>query len=187
MATGYNKNLLPSQIITDTLTYRTLFGDRSISNPNTFFARITEKWRHDGDVCQSCSIIFFQCHHMSLMDFVVSPPGCGRSVTDFWGRDTHEAQLRCPDQVDGDIWIWSTRRVLSSTKLPRPWSPWESSPSRKNPHCRVGNRTRDLMISSQKLWRLDHEAGLIIESKDTNTIIRYRVSTIKIYGRISFS
>jgi hypothetical protein len=24
-----------------------------------------------------------QCHHMSLMDFVVSPPGCGRSVTDF--------------------------------------------------------------------------------------------------------
>jgi hypothetical protein len=24
-----------------------------------------------------------KCHHMSLMDFVVSPPGCGRSVTDF--------------------------------------------------------------------------------------------------------
>jgi hypothetical protein len=23
------------------------------------------------------------CHHMSLMDFVVSPPGCGRSVADF--------------------------------------------------------------------------------------------------------
>jgi hypothetical protein len=23
---------------------------------------------------------------------------------------------------------------LSSTKLPRQWSPWESSPSRKNPH-----------------------------------------------------
>jgi hypothetical protein len=23
-----------------------------------------------------------QCHHMSLMDFVVSPPGCGRSVSD---------------------------------------------------------------------------------------------------------
>jgi hypothetical protein len=26
---------------------------------------------------------FFQCHHMSRMDFVVSPPGCGRSVTNF--------------------------------------------------------------------------------------------------------
>jgi hypothetical protein len=24
-----------------------------------------------------------QCHHMSLMDFVVSPLGCGQSVTDF--------------------------------------------------------------------------------------------------------
>jgi hypothetical protein len=43
---------------------------------------------------------------MSLVDFVVSPTGCGRSVTDFWGWDAHEAQLRCPDEVDGDIWIW---------------------------------------------------------------------------------
>jgi hypothetical protein len=25
-----------------------------------------------------------QCPHTSLMDFLVSPPGCGRSVTDFW-------------------------------------------------------------------------------------------------------
>jgi hypothetical protein len=44
------------------------------------------------------------------MDFVVSPPGCGRSVTDFWGWDAHEAQLRCPDKVDGDV--LSTRRGL---------------------------------------------------------------------------
>jgi hypothetical protein len=40
---------------------------------------------------------------MSLMDFVVSPPGYGRNVTDFWSLDAHEAQLRCPDEVDGDI------------------------------------------------------------------------------------
>jgi hypothetical protein len=26
---------------------------------------------------------FCQCNHMSLVDFVVSPPGCGQSVTDF--------------------------------------------------------------------------------------------------------
>jgi hypothetical protein len=32
--------------------------------------------------------------------------------------------------------------------------------SRKNAHGRAGNRTRDLMISSQTLWPLDHEAGL---------------------------
>jgi hypothetical protein len=49
---------------------------------------------------------------MSLMDFVVSPPGFGWSVTDFLGRGAHEAQLRCPDEVDGDIWIWSTKRGL---------------------------------------------------------------------------
>jgi hypothetical protein len=46
---------------------------------------------------------FSQCHHMSLMDLVGSPPGCGRSVTNVWGLDAHEAQLRCPDVVDGDI------------------------------------------------------------------------------------
>jgi hypothetical protein len=49
---------------------------------------------------------------MSLMDFVVSRPGCGQSVNDFWGWDTHKAQLRSPNEVDGDIWIWSTRRGL---------------------------------------------------------------------------
>jgi hypothetical protein len=42
-----------------------------------------------------------------------------------------------------------------STKLSRAWSPWGSSLSRKNPHGRTGNRTRDLMISSQKLWPRD--------------------------------
>jgi hypothetical protein len=49
---------------------------------------------------------------MSLMDFFVSPPGCGRIVTDFRRWDAQEAQLRCPEEVDGDIWIWSTRRGI---------------------------------------------------------------------------
>jgi hypothetical protein len=103
---------------------------------------------------------------MSLIDFVVSPPGCGRSVTDFWGWDTHEAQLRCPDEVDGDT-VYGYKVPggalnLSSTELPRPWSPMESSPSRKNPHGRTGNQTRDLKISNQKLWPLDNEAELEI-------------------------
>jgi hypothetical protein len=40
---------------------------------------------------------------MSLMHLVVSPPGCGRSVTDLRGWEAHEAQLRCPDEVDGEI------------------------------------------------------------------------------------
>jgi hypothetical protein len=40
---------------------------------------------------------------MCLLDFVVSY---------FWGWDAHVAQLRCADEVDDDIWIWSTRRGL---------------------------------------------------------------------------
>jgi hypothetical protein len=48
-------------------------------------------------------------------------------------------------------WWYMNMKYLNSTKLPRPWSPWGSSPSRKNPHGRTWNRTQDLMISSQKL------------------------------------
>ena len=33
-------------------------------------------------------------------------------------------------------------------------------PFRENSHGRTRNRTRDLMISSQRLWPLDHKAGL---------------------------
>jgi len=33
-------------------------------------------------------------------------------------------------------------------------------PFRENSRGRTGNRTRDLMISRQRLWPLDHEAGL---------------------------
>jgi hypothetical protein len=47
--------------------------------------------------------------HHGLSDL---PPGCGWSVTVFWVWDAHEVQLRCSNEVDGDIWIWSTRRGL---------------------------------------------------------------------------
>ena len=76
-----------------------------------------------------------------FVDFVVLPPGHGRSVTDFWGCDDHEAQLRCPNYV----WVVIEEDVvpggalnLNSTNLPRPWSPWESSPSRKIPTVQPG-------------------------------------------------
>ena len=79
--------------------------------------------------------------HVLLVDFVVLPPGHGRNVTDFWGWDAHEAQLRCPDVV----WVVIEEDVvpggalnLNSTNLPRPWSPWESSPSRKIPTVEPG-------------------------------------------------
>ena len=43
--------------------------------------------------------IFLKCHHISFVDFMVLPPGHGRSVTDLWGWDSHEVQLRFPDGV----------------------------------------------------------------------------------------
>ena len=58
------------------------------------------------------SIFFFQCPPHVLVDFVVFPPGHGRSLTDFWGWDAHEARLRCPDDVSGDIGGCSARRAL---------------------------------------------------------------------------
>jgi len=50
---------------------------------------------------------------MSFTDFVVFPPRHGRSVTDFWVWDAHEARLRCPDDVSGDIGGCSARRALN--------------------------------------------------------------------------
>ena len=47
-----------------------------------------------------------------LVDFVVFPPGHGRSVTNFKGRDAHEARLRCPDDVSGDVGGCRARRAL---------------------------------------------------------------------------
>ena len=38
-----------------------------------------------------------------LTNFRGFPPGCGDSVADFWGWDAHEARLRCPDDVSGDM------------------------------------------------------------------------------------
>jgi len=107
---------------------------------------------------------FSQCHHMSLWSFVVLSPGHGRSVTDFWGWDAHEAQLRCPDDVSGDRGRCSARRALKP-KFYQPTEPMVTAgilPFRENSHGRVGNRTRDLKISSQRLWPLDYEAGHVL-------------------------
>jgi hypothetical protein len=39
----------------------------------------------------------------------------------------------------------------------------------KNPHGTAGNRTRNLMFSSQKRWPLDHEAGRVSADDDEHT------------------
>jgi hypothetical protein len=73
---------------------------------------------------------------MHFEDFVVLPRGHIRSLTDFWRWDSHEAQLRCPD----DVWVVIEWNVvpggalhLNSTNLPRTWLPRVSSSSRKIP------------------------------------------------------
>ena len=113
--------------------------------------------------------LFFNKYHYCLcplpphvlVDFVVLPLGHGSSVTDFWGWDAHEAQLCCADNVSGDIGGCSARRALK----PKFYQPTKTMvtagilPFRENSHGRAGNRTRDLMISSQRLWPLDHEVG----------------------------
>ena len=38
-----------------------------------------------------------------FMNFRGFPPGFGDSVDDFWGWDAHEARLRCPDDMSGDM------------------------------------------------------------------------------------
>jgi len=75
-----------------------------------------------------------------LVDFVVLPPGNGKSVTDFWGWDAHEAQLRCADDVSGDEEdvVPGGPLNLNSTNLPRPWSPRESCPAGKIPTVEPG-------------------------------------------------
>ena len=59
-----------------------------------------------------CTIFFCPMPPHVLVDFVVPPPGHGSSVVDFWGWDAHEAQLRCPNDVSGDIGGWSARRAI---------------------------------------------------------------------------
>jgi hypothetical protein len=108
------------------------------------------------------------CAYMSSPMPLHAPYGLRGLPSRLWPKCNRLLRLGRPwgavalsDEVDGDIWSTRMGLNLRSTKLPRPWSPWKSSPSRKNPHCRTGNRTRDLVFSSQKLWPLVREAGLV--------------------------
>ena len=66
-------------------------------------------------------------------------------------------------------WWWNERRIwgarggtlnLISTNYPDHGQHGSLPLSRKNAHGTAGNRTRDLMVSSQELWPPSHEAGL---------------------------
>ena len=94
------------------------------------------------------------------------PPGYGWIVTDFWSWKTQQARLCCPDENDGEMRgeseVPGGALNLISTNYPDHGHHGRLPLSRKNTHGRAGNRTRDLMVSSQELWPTNHEAGLIM-------------------------
>ena len=96
-----------------------------------------------------------------LMNFRGFPPGYGDIVADFWGWNAHEARLRCPDDASGDMQedeipggALSLNLLTTQTIVTRKYFP-----ARKYSHGRTGNRTRDLMISGQRPWPLDHDVA----------------------------
>ena len=81
-----------------------------------------------------------------LSDFVVPPHpplGC-----EFWDWDAQYVRLRCPDENDGEM---RGESEVPSTNYPDHGHHGRLPLSRKNAHGRAGNRTRDLMVSSQEL------------------------------------
>ena len=135
-----------------------LFFNNFIKRLGHFFCNI-ERFK----LCFGTSFFCPMPPHVLFVEFVALPPGRGRIVTDVWSWGAHEAQLRCPN----DVWVVIEEEVgpggalnLNSTNLPRPWSPWGSSPSRKisTVELRIEPRT-SWLVSSQRLWPLDHDAG----------------------------
>jgi hypothetical protein len=105
------------------------------------------------------------------IDFVVPPPGCGRSVTAFWGLGRSYGTVTLPGWCE---WWYIYMCVcvcvcergvpgralnLNSTNYPDHGRHGDFSPTRENTQGRAGYRTRDLMVCSQKFWPPSHEAG----------------------------
>ena len=87
-------------------------------------------------------------------------------------------------------WIWGARGGalnLISTNYPDHGHHGRLPLSRKNAHGRAGNRTRDLMVSSQELWPPSNEAGRLRKdlkfSKSLHPIF-FLSTTGKIFDRI---
>jgi hypothetical protein len=62
-------------------------------------------------------------------------------------------------------------------KLPRPWSPWESSPSRKNSHGRTGNRTWDLMVICIYRYNVKGQRFIVLEEETLHSASESQVTS----------
>ena len=79
------------------------------------------------------------------------------------GEVPSSEEISVVDSITVD-WVMARRKwgfdlKSNSTNYPDHGHRGDPPPHKENPHGRAGNRTRDLVISSQKLWPLDHEAG----------------------------
>ena len=76
-------------------------------------------------------------------------------------------RLRCPDENDGEMTgepkVQGGALNLIPTNSPDHGHHGCLPLSRKNAYDRAGNRTRDLMLSSQELWPPSHEAGRLLK------------------------
>ena len=81
------------------------------------------------------------------MNFRGFLPGCGDSVADVWGWDAHEARLRCPDDVSGDMQedeipgralsldLLTTQTMVTTGIFPcKEKFPWKNRESNPGPH-----------------------------------------------------
>ena len=80
------------------------------------------------------------------------------------GEVPSSEEISVVDSITVD-WVMAPRNwgfILksNSTNYPDHGHHGDAPHTRKNSHIRAGNRTRNLVVSSQKLWPPDHEAGL---------------------------
>ena len=108
---------------------------------------------------------FFSLPHMSSQTSW-SPPPPSRLWLKYnrllkLGRPVGAVTLSRWEWWWNERWIWGARGALNLifTNYPDHGHHGRLPLSRKNAHGRAGNRTRDLVVSSQELWPPSHEAG----------------------------
>jgi hypothetical protein len=115
--------------------------------------------------------LFFKCHHLSF---------CGLRGPPSWAWQKSNRLLRLGrlwGAVTLSHWCVSVDRGGCSARRGLKPKFYQSTqtmvtagifPFKETSHGRAGNRTRDFMISNQRLWPLDHEAGLTSPSSRPN-------------------
>ena len=93
---------------------------------------------------QSTSVLY---ELMCWLSLVVRSPPARRSLS--WIQSTVDWCM-APRK-------WGFDLKSNSTNYPDHGHHGDHPPNKENPHGRAGNRTRELVICSQKLWPLDHE------------------------------